>query len=84
MDRDKYVEPLRLKIHIVQLEWDRAAKVGQTRQMDNNDVEARLESLQANPLQQPLGATVWLDEDMHMLCCFPRNSVVHVCHSGGV
>ena len=58
VDRDKYIEPLRRKIHILKLEWDRAAKLGQTHQLGNDDVEARLESLQANPPRQLLEATV--------------------------
>ena len=42
VDRDKYIELLRRKIHILKLEWDSAAKLGKTCQTDNDDVEARL------------------------------------------
>ena len=45
VDREKYIEPVRQKIHILKLEWDWAAKVSETRHMDNDDVEAQLESL---------------------------------------
>ena len=58
VDTHKYSEPMRRKIHILKLEWDRAAKFRQSRQIDNEDVEARLESLQANPPRKPLKANV--------------------------
>ena len=83
VDREKYIEPVRRKIHILKLEWDCAAKVGQTRQMDN-DVEARLESLQANPPRQRLEAVVWMVEGpgMPSVVCHP--TLLCTCAKGGV
>ena len=84
VDREEYIEPVRRKIHILKLEWDWAAKVGQTRQMDNDDVEARLESLQANPPRQPLEAIVWMDEGTGMPSVISRRTLLYTCAIGGV
>ena len=58
VDKDKYIDPLRRKIHILKLEWDWTAKVRHTRQMDNDNVEARLESLHDDPPRSPLEAAL--------------------------
>ena len=46
VDREKCIGPMRQKMHILKPERGWAAKVGQTSQIDNDDVEARFESLQ--------------------------------------
>ena len=62
LDREKYVEPVHWKIHILKTESNRAAKLGQTRHMDKDDVAAQLESAQANPPRHLVEATVSMKE----------------------
>ena len=84
VDREKYIEPVRRNIHILKLEWDWAAKVGQARQMDDDNVEARLESLHANPPRQPLEATFWMDEGTDLPSVVCHRTLLYTCAVGGV
>ena len=84
VDRDKHIEPLQQKIHILSVQWDWIAKVGHTRQMDNDDVEAWLESLQANPPSQPVRATIRMGEGTNMPSVVSRRTRLCTSATGGV
>lgn len=67
VDRDKYYEKGTKRIPISQLDWDRTGSLGQTRILDDDDVQARLQSLQQNPPPSYLTCTVWIDEGVPWL-----------------
>ena len=46
--------------------------------LDNGNVEARLESLQANPPRQPLEAIVWTDEVIDMPYVVSRRTLLYM------
>lgn len=69
MDYSKYLEPKKKKLAITALNWDREGRLGQTRKLDEDDVNDRYESLKKNPPQGDdyLNCTVWIDEGIYIL-----------------
>ena len=49
-------------IHVNQLHWDLDASLGQTRKLDMDEVQEKVDSLSENPPDTPVGVMLWLNE----------------------
>jgi hypothetical protein len=49
-------------IHVNQLHWDLDATLGQTRKLDMDEVQEKVDSLSENPPDTPVGVMLWLNE----------------------
>ena len=54
---------------MTELNWDRYAKLGQTRPMDDDEVLVKVDSLTENPPDVLLSITLWPNEGMCLYVC---------------
>jgi len=63
VDVGRYGGGDRKLVKVTELNWDREAKLGQTRCLDDDEVELKIKSLTQNPPDVPVMVTVWPNED---------------------
>ena len=64
VDVGRYGGGNRKLLKVTELNWDREAKLGQTRCLDDDEVELKIKSLTQNPPDVPVMITVWPNEGL--------------------